>query len=402
MRKEPTRVGGLLSNAPRIDVQKPTGGDGSEVRKRSDRRDRWQGARTIGKTDLEATKRFNQRRRQISAKSRALAIHHNRRRRGPLKTHWIGRYISALNEHRLFLQFPAQLLDLPKNLGMICALIMLCCCRYRAAALRAQRQEIAEWLGVHRDTITRYCSELVRRGLITREERFIDRPCVGRRGRKLRTPQIENWYAPGPVLRCIWLQFRATFEPASYPQGLEVITALCQSMDLNNSLDPVADPYRRKKDIRSNAPPAGGKESATPKSNQKPATPADNSANKQASAVGPSNGASLVASPSQTGLEIAVLDARDSGARRPATYAEGLLHAFQSEPALAELLARAMLTASKKEQECGAIGDKVEHELGAAPQANGPGVSRSGRAAVRHPCNRPRSGGRAERRRAPS
>lgn len=401
MQKDATRVGGLLSNAPRIDLQKPTVCDGKETPKRSDRRERWHGARTVAKVDPQEAKRFAQRRRQIKDKSRALAIHHNRRRRGPLKTHWIGRYLNALADHRMFLQFPVQLLSLPKNLAMICSLIMLSCCRYGAAALRAERQEIADWLGIHRDTVTRYVSELVRTGLLTREERFIDQPCVGRGGRKLRTPQIANWYSPGPVLRCIWREFRGTFEPASYSQGMEIIAALGLSMDQNNSLDPVAYPHRRKTKIRSNAPPAGGKESAKPISIKKPAAPAENSADKRAAAVGPSNGASLEASLSKTGLDRAGLDSDLPGAHRPATYSEGLLHAYQTEPALAELLARAMLTASLAEKSSGTVAAPIAQELGEVSVGSSDG-SAGGRAGARHPGDRPRQISRAGARRAPS
>jgi hypothetical protein len=316
----------------------------------------WSGASKVGPTDRRDTQRWRLRKAQIDAKSRALAIHYNRRRRGILKTHGFGRYEIGLRERRYYLTFPAELLELRAGLAKICAVILLACCRFRACALRAERRELASWLGVHRDTITRWMRQLEKMGLVLREQRFIDQPCIGKRGRVLFNPQIANWYAPGPALRAIWLRHKSTTFTRSCPQGADLLAELLGSVDSNNSLDPEAWPHRDNKDIGSNAPPSGDKVSATPTVVQKPATPAQNSANKRAAAVGPSTAVDSPAVPKRPPAD--------------ASVAEHLFYLYYADPERADTFARALLISDQhaKRQKCEASSRSAE---GGAAHASG-------------------------------
>lgn len=316
---------------------------------------RWSGASSIQEPEEQRRRSLIRRIDRRRDKRRSLAIHFKRRKRGTLTTHHIGRYLSAWDDHSMFLQMSRPLLTLSKNLAMICSLVMLACCRYKADALRAERREIADWLNVHKDTVTRLTAKLVKLGLLCIEERFTDVRTRGRNGRTLYHPQIGNWYRPGPALRAIWQVVKATGGSKTYPQEPGGIGELVQSIALNNSLDRKIDPYRRIGSLGSNTLTSSDKVSAARTVIKKPAAPAENTANRRPKLAGPSTNppyqparssksahetAQIVPQPPKEGhLEL-----------RPSDFAATLLEAYTRNPELAELLARALLRADYSER----------------------------------------------------
>lgn len=255
----------------------------------------------------------------------------------------------------MFLQMTPQLMMLSKNLAMICALVMLACCRYKADALRAERREIADWLNVHRDTVTRLTGKLVKLGLLRIEERFIDAKVIGRNGRTLHHPQIGNWYSPGPALRAIWQVVKATGGQVSYPQAPEDVGHIIQSVVQNNSLDRKIEPYRRIGSLRSNTLTSSDKESAPRTVVKKPATPAEIPADRRAKLAGPSTDAPFQPAcssknASEPAQNVSQPDELTRKATRPATFSDTLLAAYIANPEQAELLARAILRATELER----------------------------------------------------
>ena len=330
--------------------------------RRGDRRkpfDRWQGAATVRESEETRRKKTIRLIDERRNKRRALAIHFKRRRVGPLKTHHIGRYMAAWDDNAMFLQITPQLASMSKNLGMLCALIMLACCRYQAAALRGTRREIAEWLGVHRDTVTNITRKLVKRGLLHIEARFIDAKTIGKDGRTLYHPQVGNWYSPGPVLRAMWQVISASTAPISYPQGPTGVGEILQSISLNNRVDPGIEPYRRRiKFLRSNTPPTADKVSAQRTVIKKPAAPAENTANRPTKLAGPSTGAPYQPfRSSKTGPDSrqTAPHGEESPQKDPlhATFADALLEAYTRDPELARILALATVRASDLERRRG-------------------------------------------------
>lgn len=352
MSNQATWVGGGLSTRPQEDQPKIKY-DRRRVRVKPGLR--WKGALAVGESEEQRRKRIIRRIDRRRDKRRALAIHFKRRKRGTLTTHHIGRYLSAWHDCAMFLQMTPQLLALSKNMAMICSLIMLACCRYKADALRAERREIADWLNIHKDTVTRLTAKLVKLGLLCIEERFTDAKTKGRDGRTLYHPQIGNWYSPGPALRAIWQVVRATGGTDRYPQAPMGVGQLIQGVALNNSLDRKIDPYRRIGSIRSNTLTSSDKESAARTVIKKPAAPAENAADKRAKLAGPSTSGTFqplrstknaheTAQSLPQGNESAPKD------RQPPTFAETLLEAYRANPEQAELLARAILSATELER----------------------------------------------------
>ena len=316
---------------------------------------RWSGALRVGESEEQRRRAIIRRIDRRRDKRRALAIHFKRRKRGTLTTHHIGRYISAWDDCAMFLQMTPQILSLSKNMAMICSLIMLACCRYKADALRAERREIADWLNVHKDTVTRLTGKLVKLGLLCIEERFTDAKTKGRDGRTLYHPQIGNWYSPGPALRAIWQVVRATGGKDSYPQEPTGVGQVIQSIALNNSLDRKIDPYGRNGSIRSNTLTSSDKESAARTVVQKPATPAENTADKRAQLAGPSTSGTFQrpcstkkAHETPQSIPQAHEDAHKD--RHQPTFAETLLAAYRDDPEQAQVLARAILRATELER----------------------------------------------------
>lgn len=356
MSSHATWVGGTLSTRP----QEDRGLRKTDRRKnRGKPQQRWIGAAVVRESEEQRRKKtiaLIDRRRN---KRRSLAIHFKRRRRGPLKTHHIRRYLSAWEEKSMFLQVTPQIASMSKNLGMLCALIMLACCRYKAVALRAHRREIADWLGIHIDTVTNLTRKLVKRGLLEVEEKFIDATVIGRRGRTLYHPQVGNWYAPGPALRAMWQAISGRIAPVSYPQGPIGVGDIIESMDLNNSLDRKIDPSPRIGSLGSNMPAAPEKVSAARTEIKKPAAPAENSADKLAKLAGPSTIPPYRPGRSsenpQGRAQNAAQTPENAYSYTPAQeFAAGLLHAYNRDPELAETMARAILRAalSRPSQDC--------------------------------------------------
>lgn len=333
-----------------------------QLKIRSDRRkmrrkthERWSGASAVHLPEEQRRKAVIRKIDRRRDKRRSLAIHFKRRKRGTLTTHHIGRYLRAWDEHAMFLQMSRPLLTLSKNLAMICSLVMLACCRYKADALRAERKEIADWLNVHRDTVTRLTAKLVKLGLLCIEERFTDARIRGRNGRTLHHPQIGNWYSPGPALRAIWQVVKATGGSNSYPQEPGDLGELVKGLALNNSLDRKIDPYRRIGSLGSNTLTSSDKESATRTVIKKPAAPAENTANKRAKLAGPSTSPPYQpARSSKSAHETAQIvpqPPKDAHIElRPSDFAATLLEAYTRDPELAELLARALLRADYSER----------------------------------------------------
>lgn len=352
MSNEATWVGGGLSTRPKEDQAKIKA-DRRKVKRPPG--ERWQGALTVKESEEQRRRNVIRRVDRRREKRRALAIHFKRRRRGTLTTHHIGRYLSAWEDCTMFLQMTPQLMVLSKNLAMICSLVMLACCRYKADALRAERREIAEWLNVHRDTVTRLTGKLVKLGLLRIEARFIDAKVIGRNGRTLHHPQIGNWYSPGPALRAIWQVVKATGARESYPQAPAGLDAIVQSVAQNNSLDREIDPYRRIGTLGSNSLTSSDKESASRTVVKKPAAPAEIPADKRTGLAGPSTAAPCQPvcsgkNASERAQNASHAEERTRKAPLPATFADTLLAAYVANPEQAEILARAILRATELER----------------------------------------------------